>query len=140
MGFWSNAWDTAKAIGQGVVDVFVGIVSVLVLIVWSIGYIIFSIFEHLYTWIDETIEKVSTKLKGTTMVPPEDTEKFIEGLNDKGKTTLPSYKPGLKRSLMIANDTSGKIVRAQVVSTNSGWEKAIEEAFNKGNLVEQPIE
>lgn len=141
MGFWSDAWNTAKAIGQGVVDVFVGIVNVLVLTVWAIGYVIFSIFEHLYSWIDETIEKVKIKLKGTTMVPPEDTEQFIRDLNNnKGKTTLPPYKPGVKRSLVVANDTSGKVVRAQVVSTDSGWEKAIDDAFKKGNLVDQPVE
>lgn len=141
MGFWSDAWNTAKAIGQGVVDVFVGIVSVLVLTVWAIGCVIFSIFEHLYSWIDETIENVKTKLRGTTMVPPEDTEKFISDLNNnKGKTTLPPYKPGVKRSLVVAHNTSGKVVRAQVVSTDSGWEKAIDDAFKKGNLVDQPIE
>lgn len=140
MGFWNNAWNAAKAIGKGVVDVFVGIVSVLVLTIWAIGYAIFSIVEHLYSWIDETVEKVKTKVKGTTMVPPEDTEIFISDLNRKGKTTLPAYKPGTKRSLMVATDKSGKVVRAQVVETNSGWEDAIDKAFKKGDLVEQPIE
>lgn len=140
MGFWNNAWNAAKAIGQGVVDVFVGIVSVLVLTIWSIGYAIFSIFEHLYSWIDETIEEVKTKVKGITMVPPKDTEEFISDLNSKGKTTLPPYKPGTKRSLMVATGTSGKVVRAQIVETKSGWEDVIDKAFEKGDLVEQPIE
>lgn len=31
MGFWSEAWEAAKAIGRGITDVFVGITSVLAL-------------------------------------------------------------------------------------------------------------
>jgi len=141
MGFWSSAWNAAKAIGKGVANVFVGIVSVLVLTVWAIGYVIFSIFEHLYDWIDNTIEWVKDKCKigGTTMVPPEDTEEFIKGLKDKGVTTLPPYQPGTKRTLMVAHDTNGKVVRAQVASTQSGFEKQIQDAFTKGDLVEQPV-
>lgn len=141
MGFWSSAWNAAKAVGNGVVNVFVGIVSVLVLTVWAIGYAIFSIFEHLYSWIDDTIEWVKDKCKigGTTMVPPDDTEKFIKGLNDRGVTKLPTYTPGTKRTLMVAHDTNGKVVRAQVASTQSGFEKQIEDAFKKGDLVEQPV-
>lgn len=41
MGYWSEAWEAAKAIGKGITDVFVGIASVLVLVVWAIGYAIF---------------------------------------------------------------------------------------------------
>lgn len=89
MGFWSDAWDAAKTIGKGVVDVFVGITAVLILTIYAIGYAIFSIFEHLYDWIDKMVDKVGSKLKGTTMVPPTETEEFIKGLRDKGKTTLP---------------------------------------------------
>jgi len=141
MGFWSSLWDAAKSVGEGIVDVFVGIAAVLVLTVWAIGYVIFSIFEHLYSWIDQTIEKVKVKLSGVTMVPPEDTEKFVEEWNrTHPKSVLPKYKPGTKRSMMAASNINNKIVSAQIVSTTRGFEHAIEEAFRKGNLVEQPIE
>jgi len=140
MGFWSNAWNAAKAVGRGVVDVFTGVIAVMEFTVWAIGYIIFSIFDHLFSWIDNVIEKVKTKLKGVTMVPPEDTENFIKGLNNKGTTTLPPYKPGVKRSLLVATGEDGKVKQAQVVSTTKGFESTIEDAFEKGNLVEQPIE
>lgn len=141
MGFWSEVWDTAKSLGKGVVDVFVGVISVLVLTIWAIGYVIFSIFDHLYDWIDNTIEWVKDKFKigSTTMVPPEETEKFIAGLNNSGKTTLPPYKPGTKRTLMVAHDTNGKVVRAQVASTTKGFEEQIQAAFDRGDLIEQPV-
>ena len=64
MGFWSDAWDAAKAIGQGVVDVFVGITAVLILTIYAIGYVLFSIIDHLYDWIDKMVDKVGSKLKG----------------------------------------------------------------------------
>ncbi|MDO4180911.1 MAG: hypothetical protein Q4D36_06435 [Bacteroidales bacterium] len=140
MGFWSDAWDAAKTIGKGVVDVFVGITAVLILTIYAIGYAIFSIFEHLYDWIDKMVDKVGSKLKGTTMVPPTETEEFIKGLRDKGKTTLPPYKPGVKRSLLVAHDSNGKVVAAQVASTEKGFDSTINEAFKKGHLVEQPVE
>ena len=140
MGFWSSAWNAAKAVGKGVVDVFTGVIAVMVLTVWAIGYVIFSIFDHLFSWIDDVIEKVKTKLKGVQMVPPEDTEKFIKELNNKGKTTLPHYTPGVKRSLLVATGEDGKVKRAQVVSTDKGFESIIENAFNRGDIVEQPIE
>lgn len=140
MGFWSDAWDAAKTIGKGVVNVFVGITAVLILTIYAIGYAIFSIFEHLYDWIDKMVDKVGSKLKGTTMVPPTETEEFIKGLRDKGKTTLPPYKPGVKRSLLVAHDSNGKVVAAQVASTEKGFDSTINEAFKKGHLVEQPVE
>lgn len=140
MGFWSDAWDAAKTTGKGVVDVFVGITAVLILTIYAIGYAIFSIFEHLYDWIDKMVDKVGSKLKGTTMVPPTETEEFIKGLRDKGKTTLPPYKPGVKRSLLVAHDSNGKVVAAQVASTEKGFDSTINEAFKKGHLVEQPVE
>lgn len=140
MGFWSSAWNAAKAVGKGVVDVFTGVIAVMVLTVWAIGYVIFSIFDHLFSWIDDVIEKVKTKLKGVQMVPPEDTEKFIKELNNRGTTKLPAYKPGVKRSLLVATGEDGKVKRAQVVSTDKGFESTIENAFNRGDIVEQPIE
>lgn len=63
MGFWSEAWEAAKAIGRGITDVFVGIASVLVLVVWAIGYAIFSVVDHLYKWIDKTIERIKSILR-----------------------------------------------------------------------------
>lgn len=140
MGFWSEAWETAKSIGEGVLDVFVGICEVLISVVWAIGKVIFSIAKHLYNWIDRMIEKIGNKIAGTTMVPPKETEEFLKGLRDKGKTTLPPYKPGVQRSILIAHDAEGKILVAQPTSTESGFDAAIDEAFKKGNLVEQPIE
>lgn len=139
MGFWSSAWNAAKEVGKGVVDVFTGVIAVMVLTVWAIGYVIFSICDHLFSWIDDVIEKVKTKLKGVQMVPPEDTEKFIKELNNKGTTKLPAYKPGVKRSLLVATGEDGKVTRAQVVSTDKGFESTIENAFNRGVIVEQPI-
>lgn len=141
MGFWSKAWDAAKAVGKGVLDVFTGIIAVLVLTVWAIGYVIFSIVDHLFSWIDDIIDKIKTEIKGVQMVPPKDTEIFIKNLNEnKGTTVLHPYKPGVKRSLLVATGEDGKVKSAQVVSTNSGFESTIENAFNKGNIVEQPIE
>lgn len=140
MGFWNNAWSAAKAIGKGVIDVFIGIGEVLILAIYAIGYVIFSIIEHLYNWIDGIIEKHrNKKINKTIMVPPAETEEFIKGLRDKGKTTLPPYKPGVKRTLLVAED-SGTVVVGQVASTERGFDDNIEEAFKKGYLVEQPIE
>lgn len=139
MGFWSDAWDAAKTVGKGVFDVFVGITAVLVLTVFAIGYVIFSISEHLYKWIDGMVEKLGNKMKGTVMVPPEDTEEFIKGLGDRGVKKLPPYKPGVKRTLLVAEDESGKVLSAQVASTERGFEDAIEDAFKQGHIVEQPV-
>lgn len=139
MGFWSNAWQAAKQVGKGIGQVFIGIAEVLILTVYAIGYVIFSIVEHLYNWIDGIIEKHGSKVKGTVMVPPEETEKFIKELRDKGKTTLPPYKPGVKRTLLVAEEGNGKVVAAQPASTDKGFDAKIEEAFKKGHLVEQPI-
>lgn len=141
MGFWSNVWNTAKAVGKGVVDVFTGIIVVMVLTVWAIGYVIFSIIDHLFTWIDNTIERIKEKLSGVQMVPPEDTEEFVKRLNEqKGKTVLPPYKPGVKRTLMVATGIDGKVKQGQIASTQSGFDSTIEEAFKRGNIVDQPIE
>lgn len=139
MGFWSDAWDAAKAIGQGVVDVFVGITAVLIMTIYAIGYAIFSIFEHLYDWIDKMVERFGNKVSTVTMVPPADTEIFINDLRNKGKTTLPPYPAG-KRSLIIAQDKNGKVTVGQVGETDRGFESKIEDAFKKGHLVEQPVE
>lgn len=139
MGFWSDAWDAAKSVGKGIVDVFVGIAEVLILTVFAIGYAIFSIFEHLYNWIDGMIEKLGSKFKGTVMVPPADTEEFLKGLGDRGVKKLPPYTPGVKRTLLVAEDSNGKVLSAQVASTERGFEGTIEDAFKQGHLVEQPI-
>lgn len=140
MGIWSDAWDAAKAVGKGVLDVFVGITAVLVLTVLAIGYVLFTIGEHLYNWIDSLLEKLGNKMKGTVMVPPEDTEVFIKGLGDRGVKKLPPYKPGVKRTLLVAEDANGKVLKAQIASTERGFEDAIDEAFKQGRLVEQPVE
>ena len=141
MGFWTTAWNAAKTVGKGVVDVFVGVAAVLISVVYAIGYAIFSIIDHLYTWIDGILEKHGSKVKGTTMVPPDATEGFINDLKSKGHTTtLAPYKPGVKRSLLVAHDEKGKVIAAQVTSTEKGFDRTIEDAFKQGNLVEQPIE
>ena len=51
MGFLSNAWEAAKQVGKGLGQVFIGIGEALVLIVYAIGYVLFTIVEHLYNWI-----------------------------------------------------------------------------------------
>lgn len=139
MGFWSEAWDAAKSIGRGIADVFVGVVAVLVLTIWAIGYVIFSIFDHLYDWIDETIEKVKKKIKSVIMIDTEETEKFISGLPVDKRRTLPPYKPGTKRSLIAATDENNKVVHAQITSTTKGFDDIIEDAFRRGEIVEQPV-
>lgn len=142
MGFWSTTWKAAKAVGKGVINVFTGIVAVLVLTVYAIGYVIFTIVEHLYDWIDDLFNSGtgnSAPPTGVTMVPLEETETFIKTLNDKGVTTLPQYTPGIKRSLLVAHDKNQKVIKAQVASTTKDFESQIKEAFNRGDLVEQPI-
>lgn len=140
MGFWSNVWNAAKTIGQGVVDVFAGITAVLILTIYAIGDAIFTVVKHLYDWIDDMFDKNGGDLSGVTMVPPKDTEEFISGLRNKGYTTLPPHKPGTKRSLLVAYGKDGKVTVAQVTSTNKGFDRTIDEAFKQGHLVEQPIE
>lgn len=138
MGYWSEAWEAAKAIGRGITDVFVGIASVLVLVVWAIGYAIFSVVDHLYKWIDKTIERIKKYFTSTVMLSPDETEKFINTLpSDKRKKLIP-YTPNVKRSVMAAMD-GNKVVSAQIVSTTKGFDDTIQDAFDRGEIVEQPI-
>lgn len=138
MSFISEWWENAKAIGEGILDVFATIGEVLITAIFAIGYVIFKITEHLYQWIDGIIDKIEGR--GTvTMVPPKDTEEFLKTLSDKGKTTLAPYTPGKKRSLMVATDANGKVKVAQVSETDKGYEKSIQDAFDKGHVVEQPV-
>ena len=138
MGFWSEAWEAAKAIGRGITDVFVGIASVLVLVVWAIGYAIFSVVDHLYKWIDKTIERIKKYFTSTVMLSPDETEKFINTLPSDKRKELEPYKPNVKRSVMAAMD-GNKVVSAQIVSTTKGFDDTIQDAFDRGELVEQPI-
>lgn len=140
MGLLSNMWEAAKAVGKGVAQVFVGIGEVLILAIFAIGYVLFSIVEHLYNWIDSMIEKIGKKIKSAFMLSPEDTEKFIKSLPPEKRTVLPPYKPGVKRTIMAAADDKGKVYVAQIASTEKGFEQQIEEAFQQGHLIEQPIE
>jgi hypothetical protein len=138
MSFISECWENAKAIGKGILDVFATIGEVLITAIFAIGYVIFEIVKHLYEWIDS----IADKLQGNgdvVMVPPKDTEEFIQNLRERGKTTLPPYKPGTKRTLLVGSDSNGKVKVGQVASTEKGFEKPIQDAFDKGNLVEQPI-
>lgn len=138
MGFWSEAWEAAKAIGKGITDVFVGIASVLVLVVWAIGYAIFSVVDHLYKWIDKTIERIKKYFTSTVMLSPDETEKFINTLPSDKRKKLEPYKPNVKRSVMAAMD-GNKVVSAQIVSTTKGFDDTIQDAFDRGEIVEQPI-
>lgn len=138
MGFWSEAWEAAKAIGRGITDVFVGIASVLVLVVWAIGYTIFSVVDHLYKWIDKTIERIKKYFTSTVMLSPDETEKFINTLPSDKRKELEPYKPNVKRSVMAAMD-GNKVVSAQIVSTTKGFDDTIQDAFDRGEIVEQPI-
>ncbi len=138
MGFWSEAWEAAKAIGRGITDVFVGIASVLVLVVWAIGYAIFSVVDHLYKWIDKTIERIKKYFTSTVMLSPDETEKFINTLPSDKRKELEPYKPNVKRSVMAAMD-GNKVVSAQIVSTTKGFDDTIQDAFDRGEIVEQPI-
>lgn len=138
MGFWSEAWEAAKAIGRGITDVFVGIASVLVLVVWAIGYAIFSVVDHLYKWIDKTIERIKKYFTSTVMLSPDETEIFINTLPSDKRKELEPYKPNVKRSVMAAMD-GNKVVSAQIVSTTKGFDDTIQDAFDRGEIVEQPI-
>lgn len=138
MGFWSEAWEAAKAIGRGITDVFVGIASVLVLVVWAIGYAIFSVVDHLYKWIDKTIERIKKYFTSTVMLSPDETEKFINTLPSDKRKKLKPYTPNVKRSVMAAMD-GNKVVSAQIVSTTKGFDDTIQDAFDRGEIVEQPI-
>lgn len=138
MGYWSEAWEAAKAIGRGITDVFVGIASVLVLVVWAIGYAIFSVVDHLYKWIDKTIERIKKYFTSTVMLSPDETEKFINTLPSDKRKELEPYKPNVKRSVMAAMD-GNKVVSAQIVSTTKGFDDTIQDAFDRGEIVEQPI-
>lgn len=140
MGLLSEMWSAAKKVGKGIAEVFVGIAEVLILTVYAIGYVIFSIVDHLYNWIDGVIEKIGNKIKKVVMLSPEDTEKFIRTLPPEKVSKLPPYKPGVKRSVMAATDNNGKVYTAQITSTERGFDQQIEDAFGKGHLVEQPIE
>lgn len=138
MGYWSEAWEAAKAIGRGITDVFVGIASVLVLVVWAIGYAIFSVVDHLYKWIDKTIERIKKYFTSTVMLSPDETEKFINTLPSDKRKKLKPYPPNVKRSVMAAMD-GNKVVSAQIVSTTKGFDDTIQDAFDRGEIVEQPI-
>mgnify|MGYP004628783075 FL=1 len=138
MGFWSEAWEAAKAIGRGITDVFVGIASVLVLVVWAIGYAIFSVVDHLYKWIDKTIERIKKYFTSTVMLSPDETEKFINTLPSDKRKKLKPYEPNVKRSVMAAMD-GNKVGFAQIVSTTKGFDDTIQDAFDRGEIVEQPI-
>lgn len=138
MGYWSEAWEAAKAIGRGITDVFVGIASVLVLVVWAIGYAIFSVVDHLYKWIDKTIERIKKYFTSTVMLSPDETEKFINTLPSDKRKKLKPYTPNVKRSVMAAMD-GNKVVSAQIVSTTKGFDDTIQDAFDRGEFVEQPI-
>ena len=138
MGYWSEAWEAAKAIGRGITDVFVGIASVLVLVVWAIGYAIFSVVDHLYKWIDKTIERIKKYFTSTVMLSPDETEKFINTLPSDKRKKLKPYTPNVKRSVMAAMD-GNKVVAAQIVSTTKGFDDTIQDAFDRGEIVEQPI-
>ena len=138
MGYLSEAWEAAKAIGRGITDVFVGIASVLVLVVWAIGYAIFSVVDHLYKWIDKTIERIKKYFTSTVMLSPDETEKFINTLPSDKRKKLKPYTPNVKRSVMAAMD-GNKVVSAQIVSTTKGFDDTIQDAFDRGEIVEQPI-
>lgn len=138
MGYWSEAWEAAKAIGRGITDVFVGIASVLVLVVWAIGYAIFSVVDHLYKWIDKTIERIKKYFTSTVMLSPDETEKFINTLPSDKRKKLKPYTPNVKISVMAAMD-GNKVVSAQIVSTTKGFDDTIQDAFDRGEIVEQPI-
>lgn len=138
MGFWSDAWDAAKLIGKGIADVFIGVVSVLVLTIFAIGYVIFSVVEHLYNWIDTTIAKTKQWFTSVIMIDPQTTEEFLKTLPDDKKKTLPMYSVGERRSLILGMDKN-KVGYAQLTSTTKGFDDIIEDAFSRGEMVEQPI-
>jgi hypothetical protein len=140
MAFWTEIWTAAMQVKDSFLGVLQTIGEVLIDAIYSIGRKIFEIVKHLYQWIDEFTTR--GKLKSgdeTTMVPPKDTEVFIKSLRDRGRTTLPPYTPGTKRSLIVGSDANGKVKVAQISSTEDGFEQKIQDSFDKGKLVVTPI-
>ncbi len=140
MAFWTEIWTAAMQVKDSFISVMKTIGEVLIDAIFAIGRKIFEIVTHLYQWIDEFIDRGQLKRGDeTTMVPPKDTEEFIKSLRDRGRTTLPPYTPGTKRSLIVGSDANGTVKVAQISSTESGFESKIQDSFDKGNLVVTPI-
>lgn len=72
------------------------------------------------------------------MLSPDETETFISTLPSDKRKTLEPYKPNVKRTVMAAMD-GNKVVSAQIASTTKGFDDTIQEAFDRGEIVEQPI-
>lgn len=72
------------------------------------------------------------------MLSPDETEKFINTLPSDKRKKLKPYTPNVKRSVMAAMD-GNKVVSAQIVSTTKGFDDTIQDAFDRGEIVEQPI-
>lgn len=138
MAFWTEIWTAAMQVKDSFLGLLKSIGEVLIDWIYSIGREIFKIVQHLFDWIDEFASKYNLKGGKVIMVPPKDTEEFLTSLKDRGKTTLPAYTPGTKRTLIVANDANGKIKVAQV-GESGGYENTIQDSFDKGALVEQPI-
>ena len=140
MAFWTEIWTAAMQVKDSFLGVLQTIGEVLIDAIYSIGRKIFEIVKHLYQWIDEFIDRGQLKRGDeTTMVPPKDTEEFIKSLRDRGRTTLPPYTPGTKRSLIVGSDANGKVKVAQISSTEDRFEQKIQDSFDKGKLVVTPI-
>lgn len=104
---------------------------------WYLSDSLFSIEEHLYTWIDTVLQEINQPLKAVYLVPPEITEIFVqENFTGAFKNYLETQE---KRILIIALGTDEEAKRVQIVNT-IGFEAIIEEAFNKNHIVEQPID
>lgn len=140
MGFWSDVWDSAKVIGKGIADVFLGIAEVLVLTVYAIVDTIFTITEHLYDWIDGVINQ-GKDISSTVLFSPEDTERFLKTLeeNGKGRKVLKPYDSKSRKSMVVATGKNKKVTHAQLTTSAKGYDKDIEEAWDEGLLVEVPV-
>ena len=104
---------------------------------WYLFDSLFSIEEHLYTWIDTVLQEINQPLKAVYLVPPEITEILVqENFTGAFKNYLETQE---KRILLIALGTDEETKCVQIVNTR-GFEGIIEEAFNKNNIVEQPID
>lgn len=104
---------------------------------WFLSDSLFTVKEHLYTWIDTVVKEIGQPLKVVYLVPPEITAILLkENFHDAFKN---HHETQGKRTLLIALGADDKMKCIQIINAR-GFEAIIEDAFYKNNIVEQPID
>lgn len=93
--------------------------------------------NHLYTWIDNIIKKYR-RITSVVVLPPKETQDIIDSIPKNQRTILDEYDPFAKKTTMVALD-GNEVVYAQMASTTKGFDSTIQESFDKGKIIEQPI-